>query len=141
MKTAVIYWSGTGNTEIMANLIGEGITSTGNEATVMSVSQCSSDIMDNFDRFAFGCPAMGDEELEDSEFLPFFEGIEKKLAGRKVALFGSYGWGEGQWMASWETRVVADGANLWGKGLIVQETPDDQGKQACQDFGVKFASY
>ena len=119
MKIAVIYWSGTGNTEAMASAVAEGAG-----AELYSVSQFSGDVSE-YDRLAFGCPAMGAENLEEGEFEPFFEGIESKLSGKKVALFGSYGWGDGEWMREWAERVRNDGAVLVNdEGLIANETPD-----------------
>ena len=130
MKTAVIYWSGTGNTEAMAKAVADGAG-----AELFSVSAFSGDVAD-YDAVAFGCPAMGAENLEEGEFEPFFEGIESKLSGKKVALFGSYGWGDGQWMRDWEERMTAAGATvLNGEGLICQETPDDDAIKQCEELG------
>lgn len=134
MKTAVIYWSGTGNTAAMAAAVAEGAG-----AELYSVSDFKGNISD-YDAVAFGCPAMGAEVLEDSEFEPFFIGIEGQLSGKKVALFGSYGWGDGEWMRNWEEQVKADGAFLVnGEGLIVNETPDDDGLAQCRELGKKMA--
>ncbi len=134
MKTAVIYWSGTGNTEAMAIAIAEGA-----KAELFSVSEFTGDI-DNYDAIAFGCSAMGDEVLEESEFEPFFESIESKLNSKKIALFGSYGWGDGEWMRKWEDRVKGNGANLInGEGLIVNETPSDDDLKNCKELGKKLA--
>lgn len=130
MKTAVIFWSGTGNTEQMASAVAEGAG-----AELFNVSDFTGDIAD-YDRVAFGCPAMGAEVLEEDEFEPFFTGIEDKLSGKRIALFGSYGWGDGEWMRSWEERVKADGADLVnGEGLIVNETPDDDALESCKALG------
>lgn len=132
MKIAVIYWSGTGNTEAMASAVAEGAG-----AELYSVSQFSGDVSE-YDRLAFGCPAMGAENLEEGEFEPFFEGIESKLSGKKVALFGSYGWGDGEWMRNWEERAKNDGATLvGGEGLIVNETPDDEALEKCAALGAE----
>ncbi|MBQ8824821.1 MAG: flavodoxin [Ruminococcus sp.] len=130
MKTAVIYWSGTGNTEQMAIAIAEA---TGGE--LFKVSDFSDSIAE-YDRIALGCSAMGDEVLEESEFEPFFSAIENELNGKTVALFGSYGWGDGQWMRDWEERVKNAGANLInGEGLIVNETPSDEDLENCKELG------
>lgn len=130
MKSAVIYWSGTGNTEAMAMAVAQGAG-----AEVFSVSEFSGNISD-YDAIAFGCPAMGAEVLEESEFEPFFSGAESLLSGKKVALFGSYGWGDGEWMRSWEERVKSDGAVLVnGEGLIVNEAPDDAALESCKALG------
>lgn len=134
MKIAVIYWSGTGNTEAMAKAVAEGAG-----AELFSVSDFSGDVAD-YDRLAFGCPAMGAENLEEGEFEPFFTDNESKLSGKKVALFGSYGWGDGDWMRQWADRVTADGAELVnGEGLIVNETPDDSALADCKALGAKLA--
>lgn len=132
MKTAVIYWSGTGNTEAMAKAVAEGAG-----AELFAVSDFGGDIGE-YDKIALGCPAMGAEELEESEFEPFFSAIEGKLSGKTVALFGSYGWGDGEWMRSWQDRVSAAGASIvGGEGLIVNETPDDESLEKCRALGAK----
>lgn len=134
MKNAVIYWSGTGNTEMMAQAIADGAG-----AELFAVSEFSGNIGD-YDRIAFGCPAMGAEVLEEDEFEPFFTSIEGSLSGKTVALFGSYGWGDGEWMRNWEDRVKADGAVLFGdEGLIVNETPSDDDLEKCKEFGANLA--
>lgn len=134
MKTAVIYWSGTGNTATMAAAVAEGAG-----AELYSVSDFKGNISD-YDAVAFGCPAMGAEVLEDSEFEPFFTVIEGQLSGKKVALFGSYGWGDGEWMRNWAEQVKADGAVLVnGEGLIVNEAPDDDALAQCKELGKKLA--
>ena len=133
MKIAVIFWSGTGNTEIMAQAVAEGAG-----AELFSVSDFKGNIGD-YDAVAFGCPAMGAEVLEETEFEPLFIGIEGQLSGKKVALFGSYGWGDGEWMRNWEEQVRADGAVLVnGEGLIVNETPDDTALEQCKELGRAF---
>ena len=130
MKTAVIYWSGTGNTEAMAKAIAEGAG-----AELFEVSQFSGDIAD-YDRVAFGCPSMGDEVLEESEFEPFFAGIESKLSGKTIALFGSYGWGDGQWMRDWCERCISAGAVMINsEGLIVNGSPDSNALAECRALG------
>jgi flavodoxin short chain len=139
MRIAIIYWSGTGNTESMATLIAEGAREHGAEVEVLPVSQCDADILTRYDRFAFGCPSMGEEELEDMEFDPFFSGIEAGLAGKHVALFGSYGWGDGQWMRDWEQRTIANGAILFGAGLVIQDDPSSEADD-CRAFGSRFSS-
>ena len=132
MKTAVIFWSGTGNTEAMAQAVAESAG-----AELFNVSDFSGNIED-YDAIAFGCPAMGAEVLEENEFEPFFTGIEDKLNGKKIALFGSYGWGDGEWMRSWEDRVKADGAVLiGGEGVMANETPSDEELAKCAELGKK----
>lgn len=139
MTTAIIYWSGTGNTEAMATAIENGIKGHGDETVLLSVSQADAAIVDNYDKFAFGCPSMGAEVLEEEEFEPFFAAIESKLAGKKVALFGSYGWGDGEWMRDWYERTKGSGALLYGEeGFIQNEAPDES---ACVEFGAAFAGF
>ena len=132
MKKAVIYWSGTGNTAAMASAIAAGM---GEGTELYSVDQFTGDIAD-YDKIAFGCSAMGDEVLEEAEFDPFFTSIEGKLGGKKVALFGSYGWGDGQWMRDWEERMNAAGATVVnGEGVIAHEAPDAEALEACRSLG------
>ena len=120
MKTAVIYWSGTGNTEAMAKAAAEGAN-----AELFEVSEFSGNVAD-YEALAFGCPAMGAEVLEEDVFEPFFTEAESSLSGKKVILFGSYGWGDGEWMRNWEERVKNVGAELVnGEGFIVNEAPSD----------------
>ncbi len=134
MKIAVIYWSGTGNTEAMASAVAQGAG-----AELYSVSEFKGDVAE-YDRLALGCPAMGAENLEEGEFEPFFADVEGKLSGKKVALFGSYGWGDGEWMREWAERVKGDGAELVnGEGLIANESPDDDALAACKALGAKLA--
>ncbi len=141
-KIAVVYWSGTGNTEAMANLVAEGATSAGAETEVIPCADFSADKAAEYDAFAFGCPAMGAEQLEESEFEPMFAGLEGSLNGKKVALFGSYGWGDGQWMRDWCERVKEDGAQLFSdEGLICNETPDDDAQAACRKLGADLANW
>ena len=138
MKKAVIYWSGTGNTAAMASAIAAGM---GEGTELYSVDQFTGDIAE-YDKIAFGCPAMGDEVLEEGEFDPFFSSIEGKLGGKKVALFGSYGWGDGQWMRDWCERAKEDGAQLFSdEGLICNETPDDDVQAACRKLGADLANW
>lgn len=134
MKTAVIYWSGTGNTEKMAQAIADAAG-----AELYSVSDFNGNIAD-YDRVAFGCPAMGAEVLEEDEFEPFFTGVEGQLSGKTIALFGSYGWGDGEWMRNWVDRCNAAGAVVIdGEGLIANETPSDDDLAACKVLGEKLA--
>lgn len=138
MHTAIIYWSGTGNTEAMAKAIQAGIQEAGAQSVLLNVSEADASILDKYEKFAFGCPSMGAEELEESEFEPFFAAIEGKLSGKKTALFGSYGWGDGEWMRNWQERSTNAGAVLFGEGFIQQESPDEA---ACQAFGRDFAAF
>ena len=134
MKTAVIYWSGTGNTEAMAQAVAEGAG-----ADLFSVSDFSGSIAD-YDAVAFGCPAMGAEVLEEDEFEPFFTGIEADLSNKKVLLFGSYGWGDGEWMRNWEDRTKAAGAVLVGDaGYTANEAPSDDDLAKLKALGAELA--
>ena len=141
-KMAVIYWSMTGNTEAMAAAIAQGAQEAGAQAELKQVSEISVDEALTYDLLALGCPAMGAEVLEEAEFEPFFAQLEGRLSGRKVALFGSYGWGDGQWLRDWQERVEGANADLYqGQGLIVNETPDDSALEQCRAFGAGFAAY
>ena len=125
-KVAVVYWSGTGNTEEMANAVAEGAKGAGCQVCLAPAAQFSADRMDEFDAVAFGCPAMGAEELEEGEFDPLFQDCRSKLSGKRIALFGSYGWGDGEWMRTWEETCQGDGAKLACESVICQETPDEE---------------
>ncbi len=134
MKTAVIYWSATGNTEAMAKAIAEGAN-----AELFAVSEFTGSVED-YDAIAFGCPAMGAEVLEEDEFEPFFTDAETKLTGKKVAIFGSYGWGDGEWMRNWEERVKANGiALVGGEGLMANEMPNEEDLEKCKALGKMLA--
>ena len=133
MKIAVVYWSGTGNTEAMANAVAEGVK--GSRADVDLLNSIAAGELGAYDAVAFGCPAMGAEELEDSEFEPMFAALEGSLNGKKIALFGSYGWGDGEWMRTWEDRCKDDGAVLVCDSVICNEAPDDEAVDACKALG------
>ena len=136
-KVAVIFWSGTGNTETMARAVAEGAKAVGAEADLLTCTEVNG--VEAYDAVALGCPAMGAEGLEDSEFLPMLESIEAALPGKKTALFGSYGWGDGEWMRSWEARCAEKGITLAADSVTVNEAPDDDGLAACKALGAALA--
>lgn len=135
-KIAVVYWSGTGNTEAMANAVAEGAKNAGAEISLFPAVEFSASRVDDFDAIAFGCPAMGAEVLEEDEFEPMFQECKSKLSGKKIALFGSYGWGDGEWMRTWEETCRNDGAILAAESVICQETPGDEAEAACRNLGA-----
>ena len=140
-KVIVAYWSQTGNTAAMAAAIGEGITEAGKEAVVTDIASVSMDDLQAASAFALGCPAMGAEVLEEGEMEPFVTEVEAFAAGKKIGLFGSYGWGDGQWMRDWEDRMKAAGATVvGGEGVICQETPDDEALENCKALGKELAA-
>ena len=139
MKIAVVYWSGTGNTEAMAAAVADGIRGQGAEADVLTPDGFGAPMMHAYDAIAFGCPAMGAEVLEEDVFEPMFAACEAGLKGKRIALFGSYGWGDGEWMRSWEERCVADGAVLACDSVICCEAPDGDAEAACRALGAKLA--
>ena len=135
-KIAVVYWSGTGNTEAMAKAVLEGAKEKGAEVVLLTPDEFDVSMMDSYDAVAFGCPAMGAEVLEEAEMEPFVEAVESFAAGKKIALFGSYGWGDGEWMRDWVERMQNAGAEIVnGEGLICQEAPDDEVLAACEELG------
>ena len=138
-KTAVVYWSGTGNTQAMAETIVEGAKKAGADCSLFTAADFSDSMVDDYDAIAFGCPAMGSEELEDSEFEPMFSACKPKLSGKAIALFGSYGWGDGQWMIDWEEDAKAAGAALICDSVMCNETPDDDANAACAALGEALA--
>ena len=132
-KVAVVYWSGTGNTEAMANAVKQGA---GASAELFTASEFGPNDVSKYDAFAFGCPAMGSEQLEDGEFEPMFDSVKNSLSGKSVALFGSYGWGSGDWMRTWEEDCLAAGVILACDSVICNDAPDDEAIQACKALGA-----
>lgn len=136
---AVIFWSGTGNTATMAQ---EVVAGTGGQAKLINVTNTNADEAAAYDKLALGCPSMGDEVLEEDEMEPFFTALEGKISGKKVVLFGSYDWGDGQWMRDWVERAQGDGAQvLNGEGLICNEAPDEDVQAACRKLGADLAAW
>ena len=138
-KVAVVFWSGTGNTQAMADAVEEGAKSAGASVSVFGPSEFGKDKVSEFDGIAFGCPAMGAEVLEESEFEPMFSDVEGALSGKKIALFGSYGWGDGQWMRDWEDRCNTAGATLATDSVIANNTPGDAELDDCRALGKALA--
>jgi len=136
MKIAVVYWSGTGNTGAMAQQVAAGAGEAGAEVSVMVCTAFDAAQMDAFDAVAFGCPSMGAEQLEDAEFEPMFEACRPKLSGKKIGLFGSYGWGGGEWMAAWADTCRGDGAVLAADPVICNGAPDGEAAAACRALGA-----
>lgn len=130
----IVYWSGTGNTEAMANAVADGVKNGGAEVEILSVAAADESILES-EVLLFGCPAMGAEELEESEFEPFFSSIESRLRGKKVGLFGSYDWGDGEWMRVWQQRAEAAGAQMLADGVIAHNEPDAEAIAACEELG------
>lgn len=138
MKVNIIYWSGTGNTQMMAEAVAEGAQNAGAEVKIIPVAEASaSDVQ--ADVVCMGCPAMGAESLEDGEFEPWYSSVKDSLSGKKVALFGSYDWGDGEWMRAWQQDVEDAGGIMVDDGLIVNNTPDEEGLSLCRELGAKCA--
>lgn len=141
MRTiAVVYWSGTGNTKEMADTVAAGAAAPEVQVTVLPVDQASAETICQYDGIALGCPAMGAEVLEETEMEPFVSAIENKVAGKPMVLFGSYGWGDGQWMSDWADRMQANGADIISEGVIQQGALDETGAAACKRLGAELAS-
>lgn len=138
-KIAIIYWSGTGNTETMAEAVKKGAEEKGAETAIFTATEFDASMIETFDAIAFGCPSMGAEELEDSEFAPMFSSCEAKLNNKKIALFGSYGWGDGEWMRNWEEICNSDGAILACESVICNGEPDDDTVASCKSLGMALA--
>ena len=139
-KVIVAYWSQTGNTEEMANAIGKGIVQAGKTAKVSDISRVSLEDLKASPTFALGCPSMGDEVLEEGEMEPFVSEVEKFCSGKNIALFGSYGWGDGQWMRDWVDRMKEAGATIvGGEGLITEGSPDAATVEECIELGSTLA--
>lgn len=138
-KIAIVYWSGTGNTEEMANAILQGAKDGGSDAQLFQATSFNKDLVDQFDLIAFGCPSMGAEVLEETEFEPMYVECKASLSGKNTALFGSYGWGDGEWMRNWEQDILATGASLPCGYLMINEKPDAPGIESCKKFGSDLA--
>ena len=134
-KVAVVYWSGTGNTEMMADAVVEGIEAAGNQASRFTSADFSAAMVDDFDAIAFGCPSMGAEQLEETEFEPMFDEVIGKLSGKRIALFGSYGWGDGEWMRNWTEQCEDAGAFLVVESVICNDAPDDEANEQLRALG------
>ncbi len=135
-KIAVVYWSGTGNTEAMAKAVCEGAQDKGAEVDLLTCADFSADKVSSYDAIGFGCPSMGVETLEESEFQPMFDSCKAALNGKKIGLFGSYGWGDGEWMRNWEADCKEAGAVMAAPFVIANEAPDDDAVFACKALGA-----
>ena len=140
-KVSIVYWSGTGNTEAMADAMAEGAKDAGAEVELLTVDKAEAAALSEAKAFALGCPAMGAEELEEGEMEPFMAELDSRIEGKTIALFGSYDWGDGEWMRDWVERMTAAGATVvGGEGVICQDAPDDDAKTACGELGKKLAA-
>ena len=141
MSISVVYWSGTGNTQAMAEAVAEGIKAAGQEAELLEVGNADAATVAAGNAFALGCPSMGSEQLEEAEMEPFIEEIESLVSGKTILLFGSYGWGDGEWMRDWAERMKAAGAVLVREeGIIANETPDEEALEQCRAAGKDLAA-
>ncbi len=138
-KVAVVFWSSSGNTETMAEAVLEGAKGAGAEAEMINCADFNADMADQYDGIALGCPAMGDEVLEEDEFQPLYDACKSKLVGKKVALFGSYGWGDGEWMRNWEEDAKSAGITLACDSVICNDAPDDEATAALKELGAAIA--
>ncbi|MDO4853542.1 MAG: flavodoxin [Clostridia bacterium] len=138
-QTAVVYWSGTGNTEAMAKAVADAAIAGGASCSLFAAPEFQASMMDDYDAIAFGCPSMGAEELEEDEFAPMFEDCKAKLTGKRIALFGSYGWGDGEWMRSWSQTCRDAGAELCCEPVICCGYPDEEALNACEALGKTLA--
>ena len=138
-KIAVVYWSGTGNTEAMAAAVAAGARSAGAEVSVLTPAQFSPEQVSAYDAIAFGCPSMGMEQLEEAEFEPMFTACQNRLSGKTIALFGSYGWGDGEWMRSWEAQCRDCGAQLACQSVICCQMPSEEDLASCEALGQALA--
>lgn len=140
-KIIIAYWSQTGNTKAMADAIGEGVCEAGKEAEILEISKVSMDDLKEASIFALGCPSMGAEVLEETEMEPFVTEVEMFAAGKKIGLFGSFGWGDGEWMRDWEERMKKAGAIIVNNhGIITLESPDDEAIMNCKNLGRMLAN-
>ena len=138
-KVSIVYWSGTGNTAMMAGSIADGVAAAGGEAELITVEEASVDALKDASVIALGCPSMGAEQLEETQMEPFMCELDGVIAGKQIALFGSYGWGDGEWMRTWEETCKSAGAELAHESVICTEEPDDDAKASCRELGKSLA--
>lgn len=140
-QISIVYWSGTGNTELMAQKVAEGVREAGQEAVVLSVDLADVSELKKARAFALGCPSMGVEQLEETQMEPFMCDLENGIGGKQIGLFGSFGWGGGEWMRDWEERVRNAGASVVGEeGIIVNGAPDEEAEEKCKELGRALAA-
>ena len=140
-KVMIVYWSGTGNTETMAGFVADGVREAGAEAEVLAVNEITADALAEHAAFALGCPSMGAEQLEESEMEPFMNQLDSLISGRQIGLFGSYGWGNQEWLRDWEERVRADGATVVnGEGVAANGEPDEDAIEGLKKLGAALAA-
>lgn len=139
-KIVIVYWTGSGNTEAMAHAVEEGAQNAGAEVSLNFVSDISADEAASFDHIALGCPAMGNEQLEEYEFEPFFEELLPQLQGKKVVIFGSYSWNEGDWIQLWKDRLNEAGVELVAEPVKAYSYPEEDVLEACKALGESLAN-
>ena len=140
-QISIVYWSGTGNTELLAQKVAEGVREAGQEAVVLSVDLADVSELKKARAFALGCPSMGAEQLEETQMEPFMCDLENGIGGKQIGLFGSFGWGGGEWMRDWEERVRNVGASVVGEeGIIVNGAPDEEAEEKCKELGRTLAA-
>lgn len=138
-KISILYHSGTGNTEMMAQSVLKGAQSNGAEVKLFTFDDAALEDVISADAVGFGCPATGTEELEADVVVPFLEELGDQISGKPLVLFGSYGWGGGAYMEDWEAQMKEKGANLLSEGLTIEETPDEEGLETCESLGTLLA--
>ncbi|MCR5594647.1 MAG: flavodoxin [Lachnospiraceae bacterium] len=139
-KVSIVFWSGTGNTAAMAQSVADGVKDAGGEAELIPVGSADIESLKSAKAFALGCPSMGAEQLEESEMEPFMSDLDGAIGGKQIGLFGSYGWGNQEWMRDWESRISADGATVVnGEGVTVLGAPTDDTIEALKDLGRTLA--
>ena len=139
-KVNIIFWSGTGNTAIMAGAIADGVSENGGEADIIPVNEANIDELKEAKAFALGCPSMGDEVLEETQMEPFMEALESEISGKQILLFGSYGWGNQEWMRDWETRIKEAGATVVDdEGITANYEPNEEILENLKEAGKTLA--
>lgn len=141
MSVSVVYWSGTGNTATMAEAVARGIEAGGQTPQIIDVGSADVQALASENAFALGCPSMGVEQLEEGEMEPFVEALESLVSGKKILLFGSYGWGDGEWMRDWVERMTQAGAVMVAvDGIMANNEPDDDAIAECEAAGKELAA-
>lgn len=134
-EVAIVYYSGTGNTAEMAQMLVSFFSDKAQVTVFDDASIFTPDIAQKYNYIAFGCPAMGNEVLEEDVFEPMFSSLLPILENKNIILFGSYGWGNGEWMRNWEDEVREVNAILKNDGVICQEAPTEETKILLEEAG------
>ena len=138
-KIAIVVWSKTGNTRLMSKALKEGAEERGAQVEVFKSYNFDIEKAKSYECIALGCPAMGAETLEETEFLPMYETIKPYLKNKKIFIFGSYSWGDGKWMRDWKADMINNGISLFTEPIIAKEKPTNDILYKLKEIGKELA--